>query len=147
MIARLRFWIASLLLLSAVFAGCAGTPETRARKVITGWDLLNSAAPRLARPAIKDCGDRAVATAKTGSVADARANLASCYTARSLVSRSLHASLDATDAAAIGVDVAEAAKAKDYNGILQTAFPAVRDLWDALNQIGVKNLPPLVGVP
>lgn len=137
MIARLRLWLASLLLLSAVFAGC-GTPATVARKVVIGWDKINASAAPLARQALKSCDDNAVKAAKGGNVADARAALRGCAGAEQKVFAALHISLDATHAASLGIDAAEAVGAKDYSAALNAAFPAIRDLVDALNQLGVQ---------
>lgn len=136
---------ALLVALLLIASGCAGTPATRARKVITAFELANASAPKFARPALKICQNKAVEVAKH-DVSQGRADLQGCRNARALVVRSLHASVDATDASAQAIDVAEAAEAKDYSAAIAPATKALQDLWDALCQIGAKGLPPLPGV-
>lgn len=134
-LARLRFWLASLLL-SVLVVGC-GTPATIARKSLTVIDIANASAARLARPGVKLCIDRAVAVGRKDLPAGEKA-LQACAELRDRIVLALQVAVDATDLAANGIDVAEAAQAKDFDNILGPAWLAARALFKLLADTGVK---------
>jgi hypothetical protein len=123
----------TLLALSALLAltsGC-GTPATIARKTITAIDVANAQAPRFARVAVRQCIDKAVA-------AKSEADLQKCADLRDKILKGVRISIDATDVAAAGVDLAEAGAAKDFSALLEPALRAARAMAQLLNDAGVK---------
>lgn len=139
--------ILALLLLVVVLmagSGCGG-PATVARKAVTGADLLNAQAARFGRVAVKQCIDKSIAIGKTGKQAEAEAHLQSCAKLREKLVLAMKLSIDATDVAAAGIDVAEAAQSKDFVTVLGPMLDAARALGKLLTDAGVK-LPSIPGV-
>lgn len=127
-------WLLAFLL-GVALAGCGG-PATVARKTISGIDMVNAQAARLGRVVVKKCIDDAVK-------AEARAKLDECEKTRDKIAKGIRISIDATDLAASGVDIAEAAQSKDFSTVLGPALNAARALAALLSDAGVK-LPPLL---
>lgn len=135
MSAAKKVWASLLALLAltallALATGC-GTPATIARKTITAIDVANAQAPRFARVAVKQCIDKAVAAKSEDA-------LQQCATLRDKILKGVKLSIDATDLAAAGVDLAEAGAAKDFGKILGPALDAARAMAQLLSDAGVK---------
>ncbi len=143
----LTLWgaVAALFLLLIVLASGCGGPATVARKAVTGADLLNAQAARFGRVAVKQCIDKAIGIGKSGKQAEAEAKLQSCSTLREKLVLAMKLSIDATDVAAAGIDVAEAAQSKDFVTVLGPMLDAARALGRLLTDAGVK-LPSIPGV-
>ena len=131
-----RVWRATLFALVVLCgvqlcqSGC-GTPATIARKTITAIDLANAQAPRFARVAVRQCIDKAVASKSEDA-------LQKCADLRDKILKGVKISIDATDLAAAGVDLAEAGAAKDFSALLLPALTAARAMAQLLNDAGVK---------
>lgn len=138
--------LALLLLVVVLMAGSGcGTPATIARKTITAIDVANASAPRLARVVVRQCIDRAVALGKAGDRNAGEQALQDCASQRDRILAAVKISVDATDLAASGVDLAEAGQAKDFSALLAPAYQAARALMRLLADAGVK-VPTIPGV-
>lgn len=129
------------LLMLAFMQGC-GTPATIARKTITAIDVANAAAPRLARVVVRGCIDKAVAIGKAGDRNAGEQALQDCAAQRDKILAGVKISVDATELAAAGVELAEAAGSKDFSKLLAPAVQAARAMAQLLADCGVK-VPPI----
>lgn len=138
----MRAMLLGLVALGLLIAAGCGTPATVARKAITAIDVANAQAPRLARVAVKQCIDKAVALGKAGDVPGGERALQACSVLRDKILTGVKLSVDATDLAASGVDLAEAAATKDFSVLLAPAYKAARAMLQLLADAGVK-VPPI----
>ena len=134
--------LALLLLLVVLLQGGCGTPATIARKTITAIDVANAAAPRLARVVVRGCIDKAVALGKAGDRNAGEQALQDCAAQRDKILAGVKISVDATELAAAGVELAEAAGSKDFSKLLAPAVQAARAMAQLLADCGVK-VPPI----
>ena len=136
-------WLALLAGLCGVAlagTGCATvcsdmTNATCARKVLTGVDAADGAAARLGAAWVHECGSKAQALSDPKASDEA---FTQCEKTGAILVTSLQEVVDGVNVAAPAVDVAEAAKSKDYSGILAPVYAAVQALYKAFADAGVK---------
>ena len=134
--------LALVLLLIVLIQGGCGSPATIARKTVTAIDVANASAPRLARVVVRQCIDKAVAIGKAGDRNAGEQALQDCAQLRDRILAGVKISVDATDLAAAGIELAEAGGAKDFSKLLAPAVQAARAMAQLLADCGVK-VPPI----
>lgn len=133
--------IVGAALLALGLAACAGTPATKARKVVTFADIFNTGAARAGKISVKACAASSVAIKHEKPRAlDA---LAKCDALQATFERVVGPTSDAADSAAASIDASEAIGSQDYAAAIKALKDAVREALEALQAAGVK-LPPEV---
>lgn len=136
----MRYLIAFLL--GVALAGCANTPENKARQTISGLDLITEHGARFLVLGNKACADKAVAYGKPAG----DAALVECYKRRDIAIKAMHGALGATTTAIPALDAAIAIKSGNYSAALLPAIQAVCAFRALLVDMGVTGIPNPLGV-
>lgn len=140
----MRYLIAFLL--GVALAGCANTPENKARQTIAGLDLITEHSARFLVLGNKACADKALAYGKANGKPAGEAALVECYKRRDIAIKSMHGALGATTTAIPALDAAIAIKSGNYSAALQPAIQAVCAFRALLVDMGVAGIPNPLGV-
>lgn len=138
-------WLIAFLLGVAI-AGCANTPENKARQTIAGLDLITEHGARFLVLGNKTCADKAVAYGKANGKPAGDAALVECYKRRDIAIKAMHGALGATTTAIPALDAAIAIKSGNYSAALQPAIQAVCAFRALLVDMGVNGIPNPLGV-
>ena len=140
----MRWFVAFLI--GVALAGCANTPENKARQTIAGLDLITEHSARFLVLGNKTCADKAVAYGKANGKPAGEAALLECYKRRDIAVKAMHAALGATTTAIPTLDAAIAIKSGNYSAALLPAIQAVCALRALLVDMGVTGIPNPMGV-
>ncbi len=133
-------------LLGVALAGCANTPENKARQTIAGLDLITEHGARFLVLGNKACADKAVAYGKANGKPAGEAALVECYERRDIAIKAMHGALGATTTAIPALDAAIAVKSGNYSAALLPAIQAVCAFRALLVDMGVNGIPNPLGV-
>lgn len=140
----MRWFLAFLL--GVALAGCANTPENKARQTISGLDLITEHGARFLVLGNKACADKALAYGKANGKPAGDAALVECYKRRDVAIKAMHGALGATTTAIPALDAAIAIKSGNYSAALQPAIQAVCAFRALLVDMGVNGIPNPLGV-
>lgn len=138
---RWLLWI----LLGVALAGCANTPENKARQTITGLDLITEYGAKFVVVGNKSCADKAVAYGRTNGVTAGRDALVECSKRRTAALAGMQAALNSTSTAIPALEAAIAIKSGNYDALLLPAIVSVCAFRKLLTDLGV-NVPNPAGV-
>lgn len=151
--------LAGLIGFGLACSGCACDGRTKkidsatcARQVVTAVDTLNGAAARIARRAVRSCGDAGKALQQTAeglkasgkleaaaaAITASDAKYSQCTVMGETTTRVIVGVEDGAQLAADGIDVGEKAAKTDYGNLVQPLLQAARDMVKTLTDHAIQ---------